>query len=170
LFHNLGSFLLATVVAWFYFWVANFMVFWYSGIPADVTALQAQTTGFNAPVFWLAMLGAFFIPFFGLLIGPVRKSINGVLAVSSAVVIGILLNRYLAVAPGIYLAFPAQTQAISWIDFTPLAGALSGLVFLYLLFARFLPILSIWAVKDRLARTGEYRVGKTSVEAVVKSE
>ncbi|MCL5961990.1 MAG: hypothetical protein M1358_22205, partial [Chloroflexi bacterium] len=85
LFHNLGNLLLATVVAWFYFWVANFMVFWYGNVKTDVAVLQAQTIDFAAPVFWLAMAGSFFIPFFAFLISPIRKSIGGVLVVSVSV-------------------------------------------------------------------------------------
>jgi molybdopterin-containing oxidoreductase family membrane subunit len=67
------------------------------------------------------------------------------------VLIGMWLERFLIVLGTVVQpALPASwgTYAPSWVEVSITAGTFAGMVFLYLVFAKFVPIIAIWEYED----------------------
>ena len=60
------------------------------------------------------------------------------------------LERFLIVVPPLehkYLPYDWGTYRPTWVEITITVGTLMGMILLYVLFAKFVPIISIWELK-----------------------
>jgi len=93
----------------------------------------------------------FLIPFPILAIKKLR-TITGTVIASSTVVVGMWLERFLIVVPPLerkYLPYDWGSYRPTWVEITVMIGTAAGMVLLYVLFAKFVPIISIWEFKPR---------------------
>jgi molybdopterin-containing oxidoreductase family membrane subunit len=150
-FDYLGRMLLVFSVLWFYFTFAEYLTAFYGGEPGEMRTFWAKLTGPFAIPFWLMVAGCFVIPL-TLMARPSTRTPRGTLIASIAVVIGMWLERYNIVVPtsvnprwevesiGHYLP--------SWIEFSIMSATFSGFVLLYMVATKFVPIVSIWEIKE----------------------
>jgi Ni/Fe-hydrogenase subunit HybB-like protein len=150
-FENLGKLLLVMSLLWFYFVFAERLTAWYGNEPSEMTVFWVTQTGSYSPLFWLMVFCNFLLPFPILAIKKLR-TITGTVIASIGVVIGMWLERFLIIVPSLsykYLPYSWGTYRPTWVEITITAGTFSGMVMLYMLFAKTVPIISIWELKAK---------------------
>jgi Ni/Fe-hydrogenase subunit HybB-like protein len=149
-FENLGKLLLVMSLLWFYFVFAERLTVWYGNDPSEMTVFWVTQTGSFSPLFWLMVVCNFIIPFPILAIKKLR-TITGCVIASIGVVIGMWLERYLIIVPSLshkYLPYSFGTYKPTWVEITITAGTFAAMCLLYMLFAKTVPIISIWELKS----------------------
>jgi molybdopterin-containing oxidoreductase family membrane subunit len=150
-FDYLGRMLLLLACLWFYFTFAEHLTVFYGAEPAEMRTFWSKITGQYAVPFWMMTLGCFVIPF-ALMARSATRTPNGTLIASIAVVIGMWLERYNIVVPTSVNPI-WEIEAIghympSWVELSIMAGACAGFVLLYMVSTKFVPIVSIWEIKE----------------------
>jgi Ni/Fe-hydrogenase subunit HybB-like protein len=149
-FENLGKLLLVMSLLWFYFVFAERLTVWYGNEPSEMTVFWVTQTGSFSPLFWLMVICNFVIPFPILAIKKLR-TITGCVIASIGVVIGMWLERFLIIVPSLshkYLPYSFGTYRPTWVEITITAGTFAGMALLYMLFAKAVPIISVWELKS----------------------
>jgi molybdopterin-containing oxidoreductase family membrane subunit len=157
-FENLGKLLLVMSLLWFYFVFAERLTVWYGNEPSEMTVFWVTQTGSFSPLFWLMVICNFVIPFPILAIKKLR-TITGCVIASIGVVIGMWLERFLIIVPSLshkYLPYSFGTYRPTWVEITITAGTFSGMALLYMLFAKTVPIISIWELKSAPTTSPEH--------------
>lgn len=149
-FDNLGKLLLMMSLLWFYFVFAERLTTWYGNEPAEMAVFWATQRGAFAPLFWAMVVCNFVIPFPLLAISRIRRTITGVVIASSTIVVGMWLERFLIIVPSLshkYLPYTYGHYRPTWVEITILVGTFAAIGLLYVLFSKFVPIISIWELK-----------------------
>ena len=148
-FQNLGKLLLTMSLLWGYFVFSERLVAWYGNDPAEMAVFWSTQRGIYAPLFWTMVTCNFVIPVIILSIKKFRTILGCGLA-SCTVVVGMWLERFLIVVPSLSRKYIPYTYTTYWptpIEITILAGSAAAMVLLYTLFAKFVPIISIWELR-----------------------
>ena len=148
-FENLGKLLLTMSLLWGYFTFNERLTVWYGNGADEMNTFQATQTGSFSPLFWTMVVCNFVVPLIILSIRRLR-TIAGCVVASFGVVIGMWLERYLIIVPSLsYKYFP-----YSWGTYAPrpteiviTISTFAAMMLLYTLFAKFIPIISIWEMK-----------------------
>src|SRR5216117_4119064 len=148
-FDNLGKLLLMMSLLWFYFVFAERLTTWYGNESSEMAVFwQTQRGGF-APLFWAMVVCNSVIPFPLLAIKKLR-TISGTVIASATIVVGMWLERFLIIVPSLshkYLPYAWGTYRPTWVEITLTAGTFAAMALFYLLFAKFVPIISVWELK-----------------------
>jgi molybdopterin-containing oxidoreductase family membrane subunit len=150
-FNNLGLLLLVMALLWFYFTFAEFLTTYYGSDPSHMVIFMAKLTGQYAPMFWTMAVTCLLIPVSLLAPNRTRNTVWGCVVAAISVEIGMWIERYLIVVPS--LSNPRLPRADvsyfpSWVEWSLLASFVAMFVFLYGLFSKFFPIVSIWEVRE----------------------
>jgi molybdopterin-containing oxidoreductase family membrane subunit len=148
-FSNLGKLLLTMSLLWFYFTFAERLTTWYANEEAEMAVFWSTVRGDFAPLFWTMVTLNFLIPVPVLAIKKLR-TITGTCIVSCGIVVGMWLERFLIVVPSLqhkYLPYSWGSYRPTWVEITLMASGFGVMVLLYLLFAKLVPIISIWELK-----------------------
>ena len=148
-FENLGKLLLVMSLLWFYFVFAERLTVWYGNETSEMPVFWATLTGSYSPLFWIMVFCNFLLPFPILAIKKLR-TITGTVIASIGVVIGMWLERFLIIVPSLsnkYLPYSFGSYRPTWVEITITAGTFAGMAVLYMLFAKTVPIISIWELK-----------------------
>jgi Ni/Fe-hydrogenase subunit HybB-like protein len=148
-FENLGKLLLVMSLLWFYFVFAERLTVWYGNETPDMPVFWATLTGSYSPLFWIMVFCNFLLPFPILAIKKLR-TITGTVIASTGVVVGMWLERFLIIVPSLsnkYLPYSFGSYRPTWVEITITAGTFAGMAVLYMLFAKTVPIISIWELK-----------------------
>ncbi len=150
-FDYLGRLLLVFSLLWFYFTFAEYLTAFYGGEPAEMRTFWAKVSGPFAIAFWGMVVGNVFIPL-TLMWRKSTRTPRGTLIAGVSVLIGMWLERFNIVVPtsvnprwdmesiGRYLP--------SWIELSIVAAAFAGFALLYMVATKFIPIVSIWEIKE----------------------
>ena len=165
-FWGLGKLLFALSLLWFWFWFSSFIVLWYGKKPNEEAVLELIMVGSYLPAFMIAFILNFVAPLFMMIWNPVRKSIWGPTLVAIGVLIGTFFDRIRIYVSSYTVAhaedkhelhlplppanMPDLADVLLWV------GALGGVVFVYLLVSRIVPVINIWEQKEVLL----YRIHK----------
>ena len=155
-FENLGKLLLVMSLLWFYFVFAERLTAWYGNEPSEMTVFWVTQTGSYSPLFWLMVFCNFVVPFPILAIKKLR-TITGTVIASIGVVIG--MWRFLIIVPSLshkYLPYSWGTYRPTWVELTITAGTFAAMAMLYMLFAKTVPIISIWELKAKEHPTSDH--------------
>jgi molybdopterin-containing oxidoreductase family membrane subunit len=148
-FDNLGKLLLLMSLLWVYFVFAERLTIWYGNEPAEVAVLWLTQNGPYRYLFWTMVVCNFGIPFPLLAIKKLR-TITGTCIASIAVVVGMWLERYLIIVPSLarkFLPYAWGTYRPTWVEITITAATFAAMALLYVVFAKLVPIISIWELK-----------------------
>jgi len=149
-FNHLGSLLLALTLLWFYFTLGEFVTTAYGNEPTHMEVFWSKLTGRFAPEFWAMILFCFVIPL-PILSFKKTKTITGMFLASISIQIGMWLERFTIIVPTLTkqrLAVGTQAYSPTWVEWSILAGCLSFFMFLYLMFTKFFPIVSVWEMRE----------------------
>ena len=148
-FENLGKLLLVFSLLWVYFIFSERLTVWYGNETSEMAAFWCIQRGKFAAAFWIMVCCNFLIPFPILAIKKLR-TITGTVIAASTIVIGMWLERFLIVVPPLshkYLPYNFGSYHPSVTEITIMIGTLMGMILLYVLFAKFVPMVSIWELK-----------------------
>jgi molybdopterin-containing oxidoreductase family membrane subunit len=160
-FNNIGIFLMAMTLLWFYFTFAEYITIVYGNEPVHMAIFWSKLTGKFAPLFWLHFVLCFIIP---LPILAVRRfrTIRGTVVASISIILGMWLERFVIIVPTLTRQRLPVEQAFyipTWVEWSILAGCLSFFMLLYALFTKLFPIVPIWEVREgrekSIAEVGE---------------
>ena len=148
-FENLGKLLLVMALLWGYFVFNERLVTYYGNEPAEMAVFwQTQREGF-APLYWTMVVGNFVLPL--VLMGIRRfRTITGCVIASVGVIVGMWLERYLIIVPSLghkYLPYSFGSYAPQPVEIVITAATFGAMTLLYVLFAKVVPIISIWELK-----------------------
>ncbi|MGE0444123.1 MAG: NrfD/PsrC family molybdoenzyme membrane anchor subunit [Vicinamibacterales bacterium] len=148
-FHNLGKLLLVMGLLWGYFVFNERLVTYYGNGPSEMNVFwQTQRLAY-APLFWTMVVCNFVLP---LIVMGIRRfrTITGCVIASIGVVIGMWLERYLIIVPSLgnkYLPYSFGTYAPQPVEIIITIATFAAMALLYVLFAKVVPIISIWEMK-----------------------
>jgi Ni/Fe-hydrogenase subunit HybB-like protein len=150
-FDNLGKLLLVMSLLWFYFNFAEALTAWYGNETTEIAVLWSKMEGPFAFLFWLMVICNFVIPVPILAIKKLR-TITGTCIASAPIILGMWLERYLIVVPSLSrknlpYSWVATPYSPTWVELTITAATFSGLILLYMVLSKFIPIISIWEMK-----------------------
>jgi molybdopterin-containing oxidoreductase family membrane subunit len=109
----------------------------------------ATQRGAYAPLYWTMVVCNFVVPFTILSLKPLR-TISGTVAASLTVLVGMWLERFLIIIPSL----SHKQLPYSWGSYSPrpteilvMIATFAAMGLLYMLFSKFVPIISIWEMK-----------------------
>ena len=145
-FQNLGKLLLTMSLLWGYFVFNERLTAWYGNGISEMPAFWSTQSGAYSPLFWTMVFCNFILP---LPILGIRKlrTITGTVIVSCGVVIGMWLERFLIIVPSLsHKALPYSWGSYMprWPEVVIFSASICAMILLYTLFAKFIPIISIW--------------------------
>jgi molybdopterin-containing oxidoreductase family membrane subunit len=148
-FENLGKLLLLMSLLWAYFVFAERLTVWYGNEPSEMAVFWATQRGAYAPLYWTMVMCNFVIPFPILALRQLR-TVSGTVVASLFVLVGMWLERFLIIVPSL-----AHKQLpYSWGSYGPrspeimiMIATFAAMTLLYMLFSKFVPIISIWEMK-----------------------
>jgi molybdopterin-containing oxidoreductase family membrane subunit len=151
-FENLGKLLLVMSLLWFYFVFSERLTGWYGNESSEMAVFWLTQRGSFAPLFWMMIFFNFLIPFPLLAIKKFR-TITGTAIASATVVVGMWLERFLIIVPSLsrkYLPYAWATPSPyrpTWVEIMITIGTFAAMALLYMLFSKFVPIISVWELK-----------------------
>jgi len=156
-FQYLSTLLLIMSILWFYFTFAEYLTGVYGSEPHEMEIILFKFTGEYWPYFWGMVVCNFLIPVVILSIKKL-KTISGIFIASSAVVVGMWLERLNIVVPSLAnpaLEVPHQFYFPSLVEWALFLAGLSAFALAFLLFSKFFPIVSIWEVQEGRKESAE---------------
>lgn len=155
----LGKVLLATALMTSYGYVMEAFTMWWSGNPAEVSTLLDRFTGEYAWAWWSTIACNLVIIqllwFRAFRVTPALLFLMGLVGT-----VGMWLERFMLVVTALYRPFIPAADGFytpTYVEWLILAGTLGLFGLLYLLFIRFLPLLSGFEVKETLAEMARKR-------------
>jgi Ni/Fe-hydrogenase subunit HybB-like protein len=148
-FQNLGKLLLLMSLLWGYFTFVERLTTWYGNAPAEMAVFWQTQTGSYAPLFWTMVFCNFILPFPILAIKKLR-TITGCVIASSAIIVGMWLERFLIVVPSLatkHLPYTWSSYRPQPVEILITISTFAAMVLLYTLFSKAVPIISIWELK-----------------------
>ena len=155
-FWNPAKILLGFTLLWFYFWWSGFIVFWYGRTPAELGVLETVIFGPYLVPFAIGFICNFVVPLLLLIWNPIRVSIKGPIIASSFILVGNFLDRVRIYASSFSVDPPTghvvehipATHFPDAADYLLALGAVGGVIFLFMLAMRIIPVLSLWELKE----------------------
>ena len=127
--HDLGKFLLATVMVWAYFSFSQFLIIWAGNLPEEIPWYVERLRGGWQYVGLTLVLGHFALPFALLLSRDLKRNFKLLRAIAVFILLMRAVDLYWLVVPD---AVRGGGLAVSWLDFvTPLG--LGGIWLAYFL-------------------------------------
>ena len=148
-FQNLGKLLLMMSLLWAYFVFSERLTVWYGNDPSEMAVFHATQSGSFAPLYWTMVVCNFVIPFPLLAIKRTR-TIAGCVLASCCVLVGMWLERFLIIVPSLghkYLPYSWGVYRPQPVEIMITIATFAAMALLYVLFAKLVPIISIWELK-----------------------
>jgi molybdopterin-containing oxidoreductase family membrane subunit len=165
-FENLGKLLLVMAVLWGYFVFNERLVTYYGNGTAEMAVFWRTQRESFAPLYWTMVVCNFVLPL--VLMGIRRfRTVTGTVIASLGVVIGMWLERFLIIVPSLghkYLPYSYGTYRPQPVEMIVAGSTFFAMALLYVLFAKVVPIISIWELKSGPSPAGSH--GAAPVEAV----
>jgi Ni/Fe-hydrogenase subunit HybB-like protein len=146
---NMAKILLATGLIVAYGYMIEIFMAWYSGSPYEKFAIWNRMTGPYWPVFWSLMLCNIVTPQL-LWFKNVRSSPLFLWIIAVIVNVGMWLERFVIVVTSLHRDFLPSSWGMYYptkYDWATYVGTLGFFVALFLLFIRFLPMISIFEMR-----------------------
>jgi molybdopterin-containing oxidoreductase family membrane subunit len=126
------------------------------------------------PLLIIMLLGNTIVPLTCLVWRRVRRSIPALLVISLLINVAMFIERFLIIVPSLShknVPFMWGSYTPSLVESTVMAAAFSGFALLYMLFAKFFPIVAITDVREETeALRGEITRGRTRLTTLVDEE
>ena len=167
--------LIVVAFGWhFLFWLEIVFALW--GREAQELAVW-QLRMFTPPWSWMFLIfyvTAFALPLPLWFFRRVRRSMALMLVLSLLVNVGMWLERFIIIVPGLMnkgpLTFDYASYRPSAVEVTIVAGTFALVGFLLLMFSKFFPLIPIWEAKEGVTLKTEIQVGLVAVPAIVKED
>ncbi|MDQ3907177.1 MAG: polysulfide reductase NrfD [Acidobacteriota bacterium] len=147
---NMAKILLATCLMVTYSYLSEIFFAWYSGDTFEQYMEANRMTGPYAFMFWLLVACNIVIPQ-ALWFQRVRRSVPLLFVISLVVNVGMWTERYVIVVTSLHRDFMPSSWGMysgSWWDYATLLGTIGLFLFLFFLFIRFLPAISMAEMRE----------------------
>jgi len=134
---------------WAYFVFAERLTTWYGNEHSEMEVFWVTQRGSFAPLYWTMVTCNFVVPFIILTLRKLR-TITGCVVASACVLVGMWLERFLIVVPSLshkYLPYSWGHYRPRPVEIIITTATFAAMTLLYTLFAKFVPIISIWELK-----------------------
>src|SRR5262245_11422849 len=148
-FQNLGKLLLMMSLLWAYFVFAERLTIWYGNEQSEMEVFWVTQRGSFAPLFWTMVVCNFVLPVTILSLKKLR-TIAGCVVASFGVLVGMWLERFLIVVPSLshkYLPYAWGQYRPRTVEIIITVATFAAMMLLYTLFAKLVPIISVWELK-----------------------
>jgi molybdopterin-containing oxidoreductase family membrane subunit len=148
-FQNLGKLLLMMSLLWGYFVFAERLTTWYGNESAEMAVFRITQRGSFSPLYWTMVVCNFVIPF-PILAWKKTRTITGCVIASLSVLVGMWLERFLIIVPSLghkYLPYSWGTYRPRPVEIMITIATFAAMSLLYVLFAKLVPIISVWELK-----------------------
>jgi molybdopterin-containing oxidoreductase family membrane subunit len=149
-FNYLGMLLLVMTLLWLYFTFAEYITTFYGHEPKEMDVFWAKINGPYRMYFWAMVLLDFVIPFV-ILANRHTRTVTGTVIASISVTLGMWLERFTIIVPTLInprLDWPRGVYSPSWVEVSITVGFFAAFAFLYMVFTKFFPIISVWEVQE----------------------
>jgi Ni/Fe-hydrogenase subunit HybB-like protein len=149
---NSAKLMLAMAMVLAYAYLLEVFIAWYSGDPYEMYLVRNRAFGPYAWVYWGVILCAVVIPQ-ALWFNRVRSSASQLFAVSLVILLGMWLERFMIIVISLHRDFLPSAWAMyypTFWDYATMFGTIGVFFFLFCLFIRFLPMISIYEVRALL--------------------
>ncbi len=151
---QLGKILMVCTLVWSYFTFMEIAVPWYKGVANNFELMTAVTKlrGGYLNLYWLMIFVCGVVPL-ALLSQRIRTSIPAMFVISIGIEIGMYLERFIIIVPGLstsYLPTEWASYSPTWVEFAILVWTFSIFTALFLGFVKIVPPVSIYEVKELL--------------------
>jgi molybdopterin-containing oxidoreductase family membrane subunit len=147
---NLAKLMLAAGLVVAYSYLIEAFTAWYSGSPTEQYTLFYRLTGNYAPLFWLQLFCNVLVP--QIVWWPrARRSVAVLFVVSLFVNVGMWLERFVIIVSSLsrdYVPSIWGTYAPTFWDWATFLGSIGLFVTMLLLFIRFLPVISMFEMRE----------------------
>lgn len=165
----LGKLLIVIAIIWSYFYFCEFNTVWYSQKPEELGIYEWQAERF--PYMLWIMLGGSALSIFLLSWTRIRANMYAMFAISILVNMGMYSERYLIVVP----VLTHRDNPFMWTDYMPsptelsiIAGSFAFFFFLYAVFIKLFPIVTMADVKEGVLVSADMKLGRHAVRMQVK--
>jgi len=156
-FVNLGYLLAALSVVMLYFNLSEYVTAGYKLEEGEAALLGSILVGAFAPWYWFYVLGGLVLPAL-LMLAPWTRTFWGVLAGAVLADVAMWVERYIIVVSTLRTPQMPYTDLAgyvpTWVELAITAGAFALFALLIALFAKLVPIVSIWEVREHEAEAG----------------
>ncbi len=171
----LGKLLIAIATAWFYFFLMEIMFSLFSLEGQEIALRELQVFHWPfAPMFVVFIFAAYFIPVPLWLFRRVRRSPLWMFITTIMVNIGMWIERFLIIVPGLArkqpLTFDWGTYHPSIFEIIMVIGTFAFVFLMMLLFSKVFPLIPIFDVKEGHVLSDNIQVGRRSVPALKVEE
>jgi molybdopterin-containing oxidoreductase family membrane subunit len=170
----MGRLEIVVVLAYFFFFITDFYFGLFGRDAVEVRIWELRTSVWpNNVLFCIQVLTALVIPFPLWLFRRIRRSFTAMLWISVSVNVGMWLERYLLVVNPVTFKQPFPFMWLTeyqprLVEYLYTAGAVALVALGILLFAKLLPIIPLWDVKEGHVRAQEIPVGRARVPATIR--
>ena len=147
---SMGIYLTGFSLLFVYFFWSQFFVSWYGNLEHEYGVISLQMYGHYARYFWTMLFFLIGVPILSMIFAKVKRMRWSLTIVTSIILIGMWLNRYLMVIPGLK---EGDSPFSSWPEFIVAVLLLSGFLFVLFWAFRLFPMLSGWQLRDEGARS-----------------
>jgi len=150
---NMNKVMLATGLIVGYAYAVEFFIAWYSGNPFERFAFLNRALGPYAWAYWIMVACNVLVPQL-FWFRRIRTSVPAMFVISLLVNVGMWFERFVIIVTSLHRDFlPAAWGMFrpTWVDLLTLAGSFGLFLTLFLLFVRFLPMISMSEVKAMMA-------------------
>src|SRR3989338_4659195 len=147
---NLGKFLLAFTLLWFYMTFAEYLTTFYGQEVSHMKVFNAKFFGEFSGLFWTMITLCFILPLV-ILVRKKTRTIAGLVIASISINIGMWLERFLVIVPTLTRPRLPYSQGLyypTWVEWSITLACFAGLILLYLIFAKLFPVISIWEMQE----------------------
>ena len=172
-FDAIGRLLIVVATTWFFFFFLEWVFALYTLESPEIALREFQV--FQWPymfLFIVFLMTAFFIPVPLWLFRGVRRSVKWMFFTTILVNIGMWLERFLIIVPGLArkspFTFDWGTYHPSLIEILIIAETFAFVALGMLLFAKVFPLIPLFDIKEGMAVRDEVRIGRRTVPATIR--
>ena len=155
---NMAKMMLATgLIVSYGYMMETFMAF-YGGNRFDRYMIMNRMTGPYAPIYWFLIACNIAIPMTLLWSSRIRKNVVALFLISLVVQTGMWTERFIIVVTSLHRDFTPSSWGMYYprpVDWAILFGSIGLFFTLFFLFIRFLPMISIFEMRDLVHKTAE---------------
>ncbi len=150
-FRNLGHLMLVTLFLYLYLTITEYITIGYKLKGEDKHLLELLMLGKDALWFWFFWVAGIVIPIF-LVMFPRGRIIPRIITAAVLINVAMWTKRFVIMIPSLQVPLmPIEFGIYSptWVEWSITAGAFAAFILIFAIFAKFLPVLSIWEVTEQ---------------------
>lgn len=174
-FDAIGRLLIVVATTWFFFFFVEWVFALYTLEPPELALRELQIFGLDNPYSWLFLvflLTSFFIPVPMWLFKGIRRSPKWMFISTVLVNIGMWLERFLIIIPGLARRTPFTFDWGSYhpsiIEILIVAETFAFVSLGMIIFAKVFPLIPLFDVKEGMVFRDEIKIGRRSVPASIR--